>query len=64
MTAENRWPFDDECPKCGEDEELSARVIEQVDGEFTEAEMYCGTGLDDLLEGVKEGCGHTWEWNR
>jgi DNA-directed RNA polymerase subunit M/transcription elongation factor TFIIS len=56
MAAENTWNRDglpDECPECGEREELSARIHrfdEQLRAET--ATVIC------------EACSHEWHWGR
>lgn len=73
--ARSRWDYDclpEECPECGEDVYLAARIISKdEDGGPTEAEMMCGerfyrTGDIPGISTVEDerGCGHTWGWER
>lgn len=58
------WPFDEECPQCGEDVHIGAVVLEMhEDKGALKADMYCGTeGIEEIMDG--KGCGHSWKWER
>lgn len=59
------WPFDEECPRCGESIHIGAVVTDTSDEDDpTEADMVCGTDVTGETGIAGSGCGHSWEWER
>lgn len=66
--TEHEWPFDEECPECGEDTYLAARVAEMdSDGNPLEATVMCGGWAyeegEEKTDAMREGCGNHWSWS-